>query len=224
MQGKLIVIEGADGSGKKTQTELLRARMQKSGLPVASLSFPQYGKKSAGLVEEYLKGTYGSSGDVSPYTSSLFFALDRYDGSFAIRSLLGRETHVVLDRYVDSNAGHQGGKIDSDDERETFLRWLYNLEYSVLKNPQPDRVIILHLPAEESQKRVYARATQTQSTPDIHEVDLNHLSSAEKTYLWIGKRNPSSHIVIECLDGERALSPEEIHEKIWEIVRPLVAP
>lgn len=225
MPGKLIVIEGADGSGKKTQTELLRTRMQTQGYRVASLSFPQYGKKSAGLVEEYLKGTYGSAGDVSPHVSSLFYALDRYDGSFAIRALLESGTHVVLDRYVDSNAGHQGGKITNEQEREFFLNWLYDIEYNTLKCPRPDLVIVLHLPAQESQRRIQARAIQNNTGPlDIHEGNLDHLSSAEKTYLWTVQQNPSSHRLVECMENDRRLTREEIHEKIWSIVRPVITP
>lgn len=223
MTGKLIVIEGTDGSGKKTQTELLRSRAQAEGFSVASLSFPQYGKKSAGLVEEYLRGAYGTANDVSPYTSSLFYALDRYDASFTIRALLEQGTHVILDRYVDSNAGHQGGKIANEKERERYLEWLYELEYTILKCPKPDRVIVLHLPAEESQRRIRDRAIKNSTgVLDIHEADIDHLSSAEKTYLWTARHNPSSHQLIECMEGDHGLTREEIHEKIWSIVHPVI--
>ncbi len=223
MIGKLIVIEGADGSGKKTQTELLRSRAQSEGFPVASLSFPQYGKKSAGLVEEYLSGAYGAASDVSPHASSLFYALDRYDASFAIRALLEQGTHVILDRYVDSNAGHQGGKIANEKEREHYLEWLYELEYTILKCPKPDLVIVLHLPAKESQRRIRDRAIQNNTEVlDIHEADIDHLSNAEKTYLWTALHNPSSHRLIECMEDNRGLTREEIHEKIWSISLPLL--
>lgn len=219
----LVVIEGTDGSGKKTQTELLRERMETQGLPVASLSFPQYGKKSAGLVEEYLRGAYGEACDVSPRVSSLFYALDRYDGSFAIRALLESDIHVVLDRYVDSNAGHQGGKITNEEERVQFLKWLYEIEYDILKCPKPDLVVVLHLPAEESQRRIQARALQNNTGAlDIHEGDLDHLSHAEKTYLWTVERNPLSHRLVECVENDRELTREEIHEKIWGLVNPLL--
>ncbi len=220
--GKLIIVEGTDGSGKKTQTSLLIERMRNEGFPVETASFPQYGKKSAGLVEEYLHGTYGGPNDVAPKVASLFYALDRYDKSFELRTLLEQGTNVVLDRYVDSNAGHQGGKIQDDHLREEFLRWLYDIEYGILNTPKPDVVIILHLPAQESRRRILLRAQETNTTPDIHEMDIDHLTNAEKTYLWTAQKNPLTHHLVECIDGDQGLSREEIHEKVWAIARPVL--
>src|SRR3989338_5143583 len=107
----LIAIEGTDGSGKQTQVNLLREHFIQEGRTCVVFGFPQYGKKSAGLVEEYLNGRYGGPDDVAPYTASLFFALGRFDGSVQMRKHLASRDIVLLDRYVDSNVGHQGGKI-----------------------------------------------------------------------------------------------------------------
>src|SRR3989344_2493977 len=131
-KGKLIVIDGTDGSGKKTQTQLLLERLQNAGYPALSVSFPQYGKKSAGLVEEYLGGRYGQPDEISPYAASLFYALDRFDLSAEIRAALDAGKIVITDRYVTANAGHQGGKLKNLSERKKFLAWLYDTEYRVL--------------------------------------------------------------------------------------------
>ncbi len=109
--GKFIVIEGLDGSGKSTQSKLLTQYLRKEGYKVEKIDFPQHGEKSAGLVDEYLNGKYGSSEEVGPYRASVFYACDRYDASFKIRKWLKEGKIVVSDRYVASNVGHQGGKI-----------------------------------------------------------------------------------------------------------------
>lgn len=214
-------IEGTDGTGKKTQVKILVEKLQSLGFRVATVSFPQYGKKSAGLVEEYLNGYYGAPDKVSPYAASLFFALDRFDASPKIKELLEAGYIMVLDRYVDSNAGHQGGKIGDPEERAKFLEWLYNIEYNILKIPKPDFVIILHMPAEigqtlvaKKQERLYLE----KGTHDAHELDINHLKNAEASYLWLVGKSPEDHMLVECCDGERILTPDEISAKIWETV------
>ena len=74
MSGKLIVIEGTDGSGKGTQTDLLISRLKNEGFEVEKADFPRYGNKSAGMVEEYLNGKFGSADEVGPYRASIFYA------------------------------------------------------------------------------------------------------------------------------------------------------
>ncbi len=150
-KGKIFVIEGPDGSGKKTQATLLKEYLVSRGIQTELISFPQYGKKSAGPVEEYLNGTYGDAKDLNPYASAVIFAIDRFDASYKIRSLLENGTIVILDRYTDSNAAHQGGKFQDLDKREKFLEWLYTLEYTIFDLPKPDQTIILYVPAATGQ-------------------------------------------------------------------------
>ncbi|MBI2637556.1 MAG: thymidylate kinase [Candidatus Sungbacteria bacterium] len=226
-KGKLIVIEGTDGSGKKTQVHLLIERLRKEGHIVATASFPQYGKKSAGLIEEYLNGNYGASDEVSPYVASLFYAVDRFDAARDIKKFLENGAVVVLDRYVDSNAGHQGGKIKDLGEREKFIHWLYNIEFSVFKVPKPEMTFILHVPSEigyelifKKQQRLYIEGGKTH---DAHEADKEHLKNAEAAYLWLAKQYPNDHEVIECVRAGNLLTPEEIHEMVWERVRSLLS-
>ncbi len=221
--GRLFVLEGTDGSGKGTQFKLLLHRLKRSHYTVETLSFPQYGTKSAGLIENYLNGKYGTDPhDVSPRVASLFYALDRFDAAPSIRTWLAQESIVLLDRYVDSNAGHQGGKIRDLGERKKFLKWLYEFEYRLLKIPRPDIVFILHVPASIGQQLVAQKSQRTYlkgaSTHDIHEQDLQHLKDAEQSYLWLAEMYPKDHSVIECVENERLLTPQEIHERVWKIL------
>lgn len=218
--GKLIVIDGTDGSGKKTQTQLLLDRLQKAGYPTISISFPQYGKKSAGLVEEYLNGKYGKADALDPYIASLFYALDRFDLSHDIKKSLDEGKIIVTDRYVDANAGHQGGKIKDPEDRKRYIAWLYNLEYRILGIPKPDVVFILHVPAEIGQQLVLTKQQRLYleegKKTDAHEADLDHLKAAEKTYLWLAKQYPLDHKIVECVRSGEMLSREEIHGIIWK--------
>jgi dTMP kinase len=218
-QGKIIAIEGTDGTGKRTQTDLLVRRLMNEGVKTSTYSFPQYGKKSAGLTEEYLNNRYGPAVDVNPYAASLFYALDRFDASVKIRSLKDQGHWIILDRYVDSNAGHQGSKINNEKEREEFLTWLYGMEYQILGVPRPDIVFVLYMPAEKAvelnakkEKRAYIEGAGNR---DGHDGNIDHLKSAEKTYLWLANKHHATHKIIECIEDDRLLEPQEIHERVW---------
>lgn len=150
--GKLIVIDGTDGSGKATQLNFLKTKLESEGYEVMVADFPQYNQKSAGLIEEYLSGKYGQADDVTPYQASIFYAADRYDASTKIREWLKNGKIVLANRYTSANMGHQGGKIENPLERKAFFNWLYELEYKLFNIPQPDLSIILHVEAVISQK------------------------------------------------------------------------
>jgi dTMP kinase len=219
-KGKFIVIDGTDGSGKATQTSLLVEELKAGGYAVEMTDFPQYGNKSAGLVEEYLNGKYGQ---VSPEAASIFYAIDRFDASFKIRKWLDEGRIVISNRYVTANAGHQGGKIKDDYDRLKFFKWLDNLEYNIFGIPKPDLNIILHMPAEMAQKLVDKKSSNVREyvngkKRDLHEADINHLKNAEKVYLQISKLFPNTKLV-ECTERGKLLSPEEVHNKVWELVR-----
>ena len=224
--GKFIIFEGIDGSGKSTQSKLFRKYLEEKGLDVVEISFPQYGKKSAGLVEEYLSGGYGSSEEVGAYRASIFFACDRYDASFQIKKWLKDGKVVIADRYVSSNAGHQGGKMSNPKERTDFLTWLYDLEYNIFKIPKPDIVFILKTSSQiaqemsgkiidEDKKRKKASFLGDKKR-DIHELNLKHLDNALKSYLELAQKFPKHFRVVECLKDGNLLSIEIIHQKILE--------
>ena len=219
-KGRFIVIDGTDGSGKATQTNLLVEELKAAGYPVEMTDFPQYGTKSAGLIEEYLNGKYGQ---VGPHAASIFYAIDRFDASFKIRQWLDEGKIVISNRYVTANAGHQGGKIADDFQRLKFFKWLNNLEYNIFAIPKPDLNIILHMPAAMAQKLVdkksaAAREYANGKKRDLHEADLKHLKAAEKVYMEIAKLFPNTKLV-ECTLHGKLLSPGEVHNKVWELVR-----
>lgn len=221
-KGKLIVIEGTDGSGKKTQAALLIERLKKEGLKTVSKSFPQYGTKSAGPTEEFLSGKYGKPTEVDPYISSVFYAVDRFDLSQELKKLLGDGFVVILDRYVDSNVGHQGGKIKNPTEREKYVEWLYDFEYRIMGIPKPDLTLILHVPAELNEKLIPHKQTLFRVEKN-HELGLEHLKTAEAAYLWLAKKYPEDHKVVECVEDGALLPPEKIHEKVWATIKEFVA-
>ena len=153
-QGKFIIIDGTDGSGKATQTKLLVERLKNEKHQVEMIDFPQYGQKSAGLVEEYLNGKYGSAQEVGPYRASIFYACDRYAASGQIKKWLTDGKIIICNRYVSSNMGHQAGKIADLKERDKFLEWLFELEYNLFGIPKPDVNILLFMPPEIGQELV----------------------------------------------------------------------
>lgn len=227
-RGRFIVIDGTDGSGKATQTNLLVEELKLNGYDVVVTDFPQYGQKSAGAVEEYLNGKYGQ---VNPRAASVFYAIDRFDASFKIRKWLEEGRIIVSNRYVTANAGHQGGKISDEAERMKYFKWLNDLEYNIFGIPKPDLNIILHMPAEIAQKLVDQKSAEQREYAggkkrDLHEADLSHLKNAERVYLEIAKlfpntrlvecaiRNPQSKADISCI-----LTPQEVHNKVWELAR-----
>jgi len=119
------MIEGTDGSGKTLQTEMLLKRLEKEGKNVEQISFPQYGEPSASLVEDYLNGKFGSAKEVGSQRASILFAVDRFAAAPKIRAWIDAGKIVIANRYVASNMGHQGGKIENDEEREKYFQWNY---------------------------------------------------------------------------------------------------
>ncbi len=223
-QGIFIAIEGTDGSGKGTQTELIIDRLTKEGHKVKQVHFPRYGERSAALVEDYLNGAFGTAEEVGPYRGSILYACDRYAASFDIKQWLAEGNIVIANRYIASNMGHQGGKITDPEERKKYFTWNYELEYTIFGIPRPDINIILHVSAETAQMLVDkkpAREYLHGKKRDIHEDDLNHLKNAENAYLGLAS-SFSDFTLLECEYEGRLLSIEEIHEKLWEKVQTLL--
>ena len=221
--GKFIVIDGTDGSGKTTQLNLLKTRLESEGYLVKTADFPQYNTKSAGLIEEYLSGKYGTAEEVGPYKASIFYASDRYDASFKIRKWLEEGYIVLSNRYTSANMGHQGGKIPNSLERQIFFKWLDDLEYKILEIPRPDISIILHVESAISQKLAQSRKREdwVGKKNDIHENNLSHLQHAEKVYLEIANNFPNFEL-INCTKTGEILSKEKINLLIWSVVKKLI--
>lgn len=224
-QGKFTVIEGTDGSGKTEQFKKLIEKLEFCNFKVATFDFPQYGKPCAYFVEQYLNGKYGSWEEVGPYKASMFYALDRFGASKEIKEELQEGKIVISNRYVASNMGHQGSKINSKAERIKLYKWLDELEFEILEIPRPDLNIVLHVPAEIAQKlvdkkgeREYLKGVKR----DIHEADIEHLRQAERAYLEIVKLFPRQFKLVECVENNVLLSIEDIHEKVWQIARKIL--
>lgn len=222
VQGKFIVIDGTDGSGKATQTKLLVERMKTEGIPVKTISFPQYGKKSCGPVEEYLSGKYGTADEVGAKTASILYAVDRFDASFEIKQDLEAGINIIADRYIGSNLGHQGSKIEDSKERKEFYKWNRELEHILFSIPTPDVNIVLHVPTETAIRLAKDRGGwKADIKTDIHETNPDHLRKAEQTYLELTELFDEFKLV-ECVKDENLMSREDIHEKIWNIVKTII--
>ncbi|HBA36344.1 TPA: thymidylate kinase [Candidatus Falkowbacteria bacterium] len=221
--GKFIVIDGTDGSGKTTQLQLLKADLEARGYPVAVADFPQYNTKSAGAVEEYLSGKYGSAETVGPYKASIFYAVDRYDASFKIRTWLNEGKIVLANRYTSANMGHQGGKIDEPTERKKFFAWLNDLEYNIFGLPKPDLSIILYLQPEIAQQLAKQRKREdwTGKTQDIHEDNLIHLQKAAQVYREIAA-DDANFKLIDCAPNGKLFSREEIGRLVNQEVKSVI--
>jgi dTMP kinase len=133
MNGKLFVIEGLDGSGKQTQTNLLYERLHVQGVNIRKVEYPNYASDSSALVKMYLRGDFGADPDtVSPYISATFFAADRYATYKTGLEDFYRSGGIILsDRYTTSNMMHQASKIGDAREKEKFLDWLWDFEYNI---------------------------------------------------------------------------------------------
>ena len=212
--GKLIVIEGTDGSGKSTQFRLLTHRLAKENIPFEKLVFPQYEEPSSALIRMYLGGEFGTHPeDVNAYTASTFFAVDRFA---SYKKVWGRWYEqgglVVSDRYTTSNAVHQTSKEPPEKQGE-FLKWLYDFEYSKLGLPKPDLVIYLDVPTDFTEKMMRSREAATHTHADIHEKDMEYLATCRRT----GKAAAEYYgwTVIQCVKDGAMRSIDDIHEEIY---------
>ncbi len=217
--GRLIVIDGTDGSGKGTQATLLVDRLRREGHQVELCDFPQYGTPSAYFVEKYLRGEYGAGSTVSAKQASLFYALDRYDASFRMRTMLNNGVTIVSNRYVSSNMGHQAGKIADPAERRLCVQWLRELEYGILELPRPDVNILLYVPPEVGQELVGAKGEReyTQGkVRDILEADLTHLRQASQSYKEVASMEGWN--IIDCMQNGSMRTREDIHEELYTLL------
>ena len=219
--GKLIVIEGTDGSGKSTQFKALCDRLATMGTTYEKLVFPQYKEPSSALIRMYLAGEFGSRpGDVNPYAASAFYAVDRYASMKKVWGDYYKDGGLILaDRYTTSNAVHQSAKLP-EDEREDFCRWLDEFEHDRLELPRADLVLYLDMPTEMAVKLLRSREQATNTTADIHEVDDTYLATCRTAALQAAK--VLGWTVIPCVENGKLRSIEEIHDQIWSLVAPLL--
>ncbi len=214
-RGKLIVIEGTDGSGKTTQTEALFLRLKKEGVSVETLRFPQYEKNLFGkLIRECLDGHHGNFMQMDPKVTSVLYACDRFETISQLRHWLDKGKVVILDRYVSSNQIHQGGKMKEESERNKFLDWLSVMEYQTLGVLKPDMVLYLDVSEDVSKQLILAR----EGVRDVADSDFEYLHNSKEAGLFMLKREPFWKR-IDCMDGDTLRSIEEIHEIVWGEVK-----
>lgn len=211
-KGKLIVIEGTDGSGKSTQLKLLKSYLDKNNIPVETISFPRYKKSFHGnTVKKYLRGEFGEMNSVNPYLVSLAYAMDRATAKWEINKWIRDGKVVLADRYATSNMAHQAAKLP-EKERTKFLKWDYELEYKVNKLPKEDIVIYFHIPTDEAKVRIDKRGKE-----DIHEKDFDYLVEVGKMYQKLNKRY-KHWVKINSEKSGKLKSKGNIHK---EVVRAL---
>ena len=221
MNGKLIVFEGTDGSGKATQTRLLCEELDKRCIAYRKLEFPRYGEESSALIRLYLSGAFGSKPeDVNAFAAATFFSVDRYAsykqdwGAFYEQGGL-----VIADRYTTSNAVHQTGKLPPE-ERQAFLDWLFDFEYRMLGLPAPTRVLYLDLPTELSEQMMRRREQETGTHADIHEQDDGYLRRCRENAAFVV--DYCGWTRIDCAGNGGVRSIEEIHAEVMEKLRDLL--
>lgn len=208
----IIDIEGTDGCGKKTQTDLLFNYLQGLGYKVRKISFPNYDSESSALVKMYLRGEFGeSANDVNGYQASALYAVDRFATMSKID--ISEYDFILFDRYVPSNMIHQSTRIKDIKELDSFLNWLVDFEYEKLALPKPDKTLFLDVPVEISMKLARARAElKNGEQKDIHEKDDNHLINAYEKAKYVA--NKFDWTVIQCANGETIKTIDEIHKDI----------
>ncbi len=231
MKGKLIVIEGTDCSGKETQTKLLEKKLNDNGIPTRIVSFPRYDTPTGKIVgacylgkndlcDKYLKSSSGwfneGASNVSWMVSSLYYAADRKYNIDEINELLASGINVILDRYTFSNMAHQGGKINSQEERFQFFKKIETLEFDILELPRPDLVVLLYVPYQITIDLLKTRG----EVQDQNESDKDHLKRAEQTYLEL---KALYHFqMIECTSNNVMRSIEDINLELENKVRELI--
>jgi dTMP kinase len=217
--GKLIAIEGVDGSGKRTQTELLSRALSARGIACLTVSFPHYDSFFGRMIGRFLNGEFGELGAVDPHFAALLYAGDRLEAKPQLEAALAAGKTILADRYVASNLAHQGARV-TPEQRGEFLAWLRRLEYETYGLPAESLVVYLRVLPAQAQQLVERKAAReyTSLKHDLLESDLTHLEQAARVYEALAAE--PNWVTIECLDaGSQAMrSPEEIHRAVLAAV------
>lgn len=224
-KGKLIVIDGLDGSGKATQTKLLLKRLKKEGYKVGVTDFPQYYTSFFGrVVGRYLSGEFGKVNQVNPYLASILYALDRFEAKGKMKKWLSEGKIIISNRYVSASQIHQTAKIKGRKEKEKFLKWLEKMEFKIFGIPKPDLILYLHLPFRIGQRLVIkkgARGYIGGVKKDIHEASVSHLTAAQRQVFELVKKYTNWNQV-DCIKSGKLLSRKEIAQLVWEKIKKIL--
>ncbi|MFT7645197.1 MAG: dTMP kinase [Candidatus Paceibacteria bacterium] len=216
MKGNIIVIEGADGAGKATQTKLLVERLRADGVAVETIDFPQYKPNHFGqLLRECLDGNRGDFMQIDPKIASTLYAADRFESLPQIKSWLEAGKTVVADRYVSANMLHQGAKILDGDERQVFLEWLATMEYKIFGVPKPDKTIYLSVPAKERQLLISSDSIR--QTADVAEQSSEHQLAADECAKDLIEMFGWTEI--NCFESGSLRTRESINDDVYKAVK-----
>ena len=214
--GKLVVIEGSDGSGKATQTRKLFERLRDVGVKVRRVTFPNYESESSALIKMYLRGDFGGNAEaVNPYAASTFYAIDRFANYFDWKDFYQSGGLVLSDRYVGSNMAYQAAKLSTERDRVKFLAWLDDLEYRHYGLPRPDLTIFLDMSPE-----ICAILRRERGREDIHEADAAYQNKIYNMYKKLAHKY--GWRVVNCETGSFARSTMDIHEEIVTLVEEIL--
>ena len=215
--GKLIVLEGLDGSGKSTQFEKLDKLLTEKAVPHKAISFPDYDQPSSSLVKMYLAGDIGKNADsVNAFAASSFYAVDRYASykKFWEKDYCGGKL-ILAARYVTSNCIYQMTKLPKD-RWDAYIDWLCHYEYDLLELPRPDKVIFLDMPVEVSQKLLSHRYNGNDNKKDIHEANVEFLNKCREAAMFSAEK--LGWEIIPCSDGAVPLDIEIINKKLCSLL------
>jgi dTMP kinase len=214
-RGKFIAIEGIDGSGKRTQLDLLARALESRGVACARFSFPRYESSFGQLVAKYLNGEFGPLSAVDAHLSALLYAGDRYEAKQELEAALQGGKTLLADRYIASNLAHQTARVASE-KRKEFIEWLRHLEYGLYGLPEEDLVVYLRLPLSEAHRLVGLKKAReyTSLQRDLQEADQRHLEEAAHVYELLAKE--PNWATIECAAGGTLLSPDAVHSAVME--------
>jgi len=222
--GKLFVIDGTDGSGKQTQFNKLKERLEAEGVNLKVVSFPNYEHESSSLVKMYLRGEFGQNAqEVSPYIASTFYAADRYATFKTEYEEFYKNGGIILaDRYTTANMVHQAGKIKDKAEREKFLAWLWDFEFNLYGLPVPTKAFFLNMPTEYAIKLMETRENKFthEAKKDIHERDKNHLLDAYNAACDLVQKYDWHEV--KCVKGNEIRTIEDIHEEIYQEIKKYI--
>jgi dTMP kinase len=224
--GRLIAFEGIDGSGKRTQMELLHGALT-AALGMGSLystGFPQYDSCFGKMVGQFLNGEFGPLETVDPHFTALLYAGDRFEAKAKLEDALNEGRIVLVDRYIGSNLAHQTARV-AREKRSEYLQWIKHLEYDIYGLPREDLIVYLRVPPSEAQKLVSQKSARsyTRAKQDILEASLKHLQEAADMYDSLSREAP--WVKIECFDSAKGVirEPKEIAQEVLAAVQPLVS-
>lgn len=217
-KGKLIVIDGTDGSGKATQVKLLAEYLRSKGHRVKAIDFPCYEENFMGeFIGECLHGKHGDFLAIDPHIVSVLYAADRFESKRTLEKWLKAGYIVLADRYVSANQIHQGGKIPNAKDRAKFLQWLDVLEFGVFGLPKPDCVIYLDVPLTVAKKLL----NQDGKKLDLAETDRRYQENSRKSAQWLS-RVSSQWKRLVCVNRGQMKMREDIHQEIITLLQGII--